>query len=218
MREQLMELGIWTGAARASSAAVPKDAPVGVEPVAYGVAQHFAAVELVEAECATASGEPDGARFEQLLQLLNHTKNADLLVLIEIVEIAHGDDALRRNGLIVSFDAWRDARLAELLGCIAADSGERGQAAIRRRLRGGIGVDCALQQIVDLLGERVGELRVRDQIGAEAPRDGFAEGCDSIVEALIFFLRCRLCASYLDNGNGPCGNALSAAGCVTDRS
>ena len=115
------------------AAAVAEHAAVGGQAVALGVAQHVAAVELVEPEGALAAREPDRAALEQLLELLHDAEDADPLVLVDVVEVADRDDALGGDGLVVRLDALRDLGVAELLGGVRADADQLGEAVVRRR-------------------------------------------------------------------------------------
>ena len=110
-----MELGVRPRAWRHRRAAVAERAAVGRTAVTPRVPQHLAAVELVQRVGARARRQPHRAGPEQFLQLAHDAEDADPLVLVDVVEIADGDDPLGRDGLVVGLDALRDAGLAELV-------------------------------------------------------------------------------------------------------
>jgi len=96
-------------------------------------------------------------------------------MLPEVVHISDGHDAFRRDGFIVGFDALRNPRRSEFGGSLRTNSGQRGQALIRwKRLFRIRALDIG-QQIVDLLGDNVGELRIANQIGSQFAGDLLAQ-------------------------------------------
>jgi hypothetical protein len=42
---------------------------------------------------------------EQLLKSLNNAEDADALVLVQVIQVPHGDDPLTGDGLVVRLDA-----------------------------------------------------------------------------------------------------------------
>src|SRR5262249_46307633 len=126
--------------------------------------------------------------LEKLLEFSHDAEDADALVLIDVVEIAHGDDPFGRDGLVIDLDPWRDAGLSELGGRLGTYADELRQAFVWgggrfRVLRGD-----RREHVIDLLGQRVGELGIGDQVRREPVRDRLSEGRDTIKEALIFSL------------------------------
>src|SRR5262249_6558269 len=113
VREQLMEVNIGPRARRTRTRTVTQNTAVSGNSIAGGVAKHFAAIELIQRKCAGAGRQPNGTSAEELLQLLHHAEDTDLLVLIQVVEVAHCDDALGRERLIVGLDPLRDAGRAQ---------------------------------------------------------------------------------------------------------
>src|SRR5438445_5223260 len=106
--EELMEIAIRARAGGYRCSTVSEDALVGRKPVALRVAQHIAPVKLVQGKSARSSGEPHRARLEQLLQLLHHAKDADLLMLPEVIHVSDRHDPLGGDGLVVGFDSRRN--------------------------------------------------------------------------------------------------------------
>ena len=145
-----------------------------------GVAQHVAAVELVEPVGALAAGQPDRAGLEQLLELLHDAEDADPLVLVDVVEVADGDDPLGVDVLVVRRDALRDLRRRRTPGRPpgrrrpARRGRGRAGAGRRRRRRAAASTRSSIWP-VELLGQR----RVGDQAAGEPVGDLLAQrrGC-----------------------------------------
>src|SRR5438128_9292730 len=116
MGEELVEIGVGPRPSRHRYAAIVEDPAIGGEPVTLRVAQDLAPVELVEGKGALTARQPHRAGTKQLLQLLNDAEDADLFVLIDVIDIADRDDPLRGDRLVIRLDTRRDSRLAKILG------------------------------------------------------------------------------------------------------
>ena len=106
-------------------------------------------------------------------------------MLVDVIQVADGQHPLGDDGFVIFDDARRHARLAEVGGGLGADTGELRQALVWRRRRGRVGVYHRLKQVVNLLGQRVGELRVLDEVGRHPAGDGLPQRGDSVVQALV---------------------------------
>src|SRR5262249_38645629 len=137
MAEEVMEVGVGPGAGGHRGCAVAQDAAVGRKPIAPGVAENLAAIELVEGVGPPPRPEAHRTALEKLLEFSHDAEDADALVLIDVVEIAHGDDPFGRDGLVIDLDPWRDAGLSELGGRLGTYADELRQAFVwgRRRFR-----------------------------------------------------------------------------------
>jgi hypothetical protein len=61
------------------------------------------------------------------LELQDDAKDADALVLVEVVEIRDGDDALGGDRFVVLLDPCRRDRLAEVFSRVGTDSDKLGE-------------------------------------------------------------------------------------------
>ena len=170
-------------------AAVAERTAVGGQPVPSGVPQHLAAVELVERVRAGAAGQVDGTRPEQLLQLAYRAEHADLLVLVDVVEVAHGVETLGRHRLVVRRDGLRNPGLAQRGGGLRPDADQLREPLVRRRRDGHVGVHRFLQQVVDLLDQDVSQLRIRHKPRRQAVGDRLLQGRDPVEERLVILFR-----------------------------
>ena len=66
-----------------------------------------------------------------------------------------------------------------------------GEAFVGRRRRFRVGVHYRLQHVVDLLVERVGELRIRDEIGGQPAGHRIPQSRYAVIKALILFFGCH---------------------------
>ena len=121
------------------------------------------------------------------MKLLHRAEDADPLVLIKVIDIAYGNDAFRWDSLVVGDDAGRNASLAKLLRGLLADAGKFGKALVGRRHRICVGVDHRLQHVVDLLIQRIGKLRVRDEVGGQPACHLIPQSRYAVIKALILF-------------------------------
>src|SRR5436190_14065522 len=100
MAELIVKIQVRCRPLRHGCATVPKGTPIRHESVVPCVAQHIAAIELVEMESARAARQPHRAGMEKLFQLPDDAENSDLFVLINVIEIADRDDPLRSNLIV----------------------------------------------------------------------------------------------------------------------
>ena len=158
-------------------------------PVLAGVAQHVAPVELVQVERAGAARQPHCTALEQLLELLHDAEHPDPLVLVDVVEIADGDDALGVDVLVVGGHALGHLHGTEP-GCrVRADAGQLRQAAVGRPGRAGISGGRRVDQRVDLPVQLLSQGRVRDQAAGQPLGDLLAQRLDAIEPVLVILLR-----------------------------
>ena len=101
-------------------------------------------------------------------------------MLPEIVHVADRNDALGRDRVVIGCDPRRNARLAETGRRVWADAGKRREAGVGRRRRPAVTGDDGLKEIVDLLGARVGQLRIAMEVGGEIVGDLRAKRGDPI--------------------------------------
>src|SRR5260370_30544884 len=94
-------------------------------------------------------------------------------MLPEIVHVPNSHDAFGSDGFVVRFDAlWNPGR-AEFSGGLRANPSQRGPALIRWRCNLRVRTLDISQQIVDLLGDNVCELRIGDQLGSQIAGPSF---------------------------------------------
>ena len=118
--------------------------------------------------------------------MLHHAEDADLLVLVDVVQVADGDDVLRGDLVVIGLDALWDARLPELRGRVRADARQLGEPEVRgRRLRAVVG--CPLVELgVDVADERVGDRGVADRRRPQPLRKAAQEGRELVKPLLVF--------------------------------
>src|SRR5205823_3846815 len=122
--EELVKIRVGARAARTRAGAVAEDALICGQAVSLGVSQHLATVELVKRVGTRPPGEPNGTVTEQLLQLADHAKHTDSLVLIQVVDVANRNDPLGGNRLIVRLHARRHAGLTERGSRLRSNAGQ----------------------------------------------------------------------------------------------
>jgi hypothetical protein len=189
VRVQAVEVGVGPRPGGHGRPAIPEGPAIGGQPVPLGVAQHLAPVELVQRVGARPAGQVDRARPEQLLQLAHSPEHTDPLVLVDVIQVAHGDEPLGRHRLVVGRDRLRDPGLPQRGGRFRPDTDQLGEALVRRWRHRHVGVGGLLQQVIDLLDQNVSQLRVRHELGRQAVRDRLLQCRDPVEEGLVILLR-----------------------------
>src|SRR4030095_2827835 len=88
MAEQAVEIEIRACFRWKLRTAVTEGSAVSEEGIPQRVAKHVATIELVQAKRAITTRKPDGSRVEEFLELSNNAEDADLLMLIDVIEVA----------------------------------------------------------------------------------------------------------------------------------
>ena len=96
-------------------------------------------------------------------------------MLINVIKIAHRDDPFGSNLVVIRFDTLRDASFAKLVGGIRTHAGQLCQAFICRRRSFLVLFLRSEKQIVDLLHQRIGQLRIGYEVTGKPVRQPLAQ-------------------------------------------
>src|SRR5262249_16528509 len=174
------------------------------QAIVQGVAQNIASIELIKTERAVAARQPDSPSVEELFQLPDNSEDADLFVLVDVIEIAHRHDPFGSDLVVVGFDSLRYAGLAKLIGRVRPHTCQLRQAFVRRWRRLLVLLLRREEQIVDLLHQRIRQLRITNEIGGVNVGYLLAQPSETVEKLLIIGFVSHNVSSFFslwDNGS-----------------
>ena len=101
-------------------------------------------------------------------------------MLVDVVQVADGDDPLGGDLLVVGLDALRDARLAEFVGRVGPDADQLAPGLCRAAALFPCPALPPRARVIDLLLQCIGERRIADQVPPEPVRHRLAQRGDAV--------------------------------------